>query len=225
MIRPRTVIIILILCLSTGFFGLALLRKTCDREKKAKCYRDQLAFNLRVAQNIPDHAVVFVGDSLVRGLCVAAVAPYAVNLGIGRDTTEGVLKRLGDYRTLSRARAVVLLVGVNDLIQRRKKGITGRYEAILKEIPGNVAIVFNALMPVDERATNKVCNRDILLLNKVMKQACSEQANCRFFDLTEKLIDFSGNLRPQYHIGDGIHLNAKGYGILIENMKSLVKHI
>ena len=44
--------------------------------------------------------------------------------------------------------------------------------------------------------------------------------NCQFIDLTEKLKDTEGNLSPQYHEGDGIHLNSKGYSIYNETLKA-----
>ena len=224
-IHTRSIIFLLLTLIFVGSIALFFLRETFDREKNEKCYRNQRTFSLRVAQDIPDNAIVFVGDSLVRGLCVAAVAPYAVNLGIGRDTTMGVLQRIGQYNTLQRARAVVLLVGINDLIQGKQNGIIARYSSILRKLPRNVDIISNALLPVDERMTDKVRNRDILSINKALQVSCSRYANCHFFDCTEKFIDFSGNLEAQYHIGDGIHLNRLGYGIWIENLKTILEFL
>ncbi len=219
LLHRRTATIVVVIGIFIGFLAVSFLRQACTWEKKEKCYRDLLAFSFRVEQNIPDNAVVFIGDSLIQGLCVAAVTPYAVNLGIGRDTTAGVLQRISRYKGLKRAGAVVLLVGVNDVIQGQREGIVDQYKTILQIIPDTVTIVLCALLPVDERATTKVRNRDIVLINAGMKAACMHNENCRFFDSTEKLIDFSGNLETQYHIGDGIHLNRQGYEIWIAGMK------
>lgn len=215
----RTAIIVVVIGVLLGSITVSLFRQVCTREKKENCYRDLLAFSFRVEQNIPDNAVVFIGDSLIQGLCVAAVTPYAVNLGIGRDTTAGVLQRISRYSELKRAGAVVLLVGVNDVIQGHRQGIVDRYKTILQMIPDTVTMVLCALLPVDERVTTKVQNRDIVSINAAMKAACMHKGNCRYFDSTEKLIDFSGNLKAQYHIGDGIHLNRQGYEIWIAGMK------
>src|SRR5450432_2394781 len=81
----------------------------------AQFYEERLAAHLLTDRVVPAGAVVFVGDRQVQGLDVASVASVAVNYGIGGDTTVGVLRRLPLYASLTRARAVVLEVGTNDL--------------------------------------------------------------------------------------------------------------
>ena len=224
-IYARASILFLLTFIIASFVVAHSLRKFYGRELREKCYRNQVTFSLRVAQNLPDNAIVFVGDSLVRGLCVAAVAPYAVNLGIGRDTTKGVLQRIGQYNTLQRASAIVLQIGINDLIQGRQSGIIDRYTSIIRKLPRNAEIILNALLPVDERMTDKVRNSDIRSINKLLHDSCSMYANCHFLDCTERFIDFSGNLQSQFHVGDGIHLNSNGYGIWIENLKTILEFL
>lgn len=56
-------------------------------------YVETAVFLERIDNNIPDEAVIFIGDSGIQGLCVSAVVCPSVNFGIGTDTTVGVLKR------------------------------------------------------------------------------------------------------------------------------------
>jgi hypothetical protein len=71
-------------------------------------FKRMLTYHKRMDGNIPSGAVIFIGDSITQGLAVSAVYPKSVNYGIGSDTTIGVIKRLSDYKSLSRARAIVI---------------------------------------------------------------------------------------------------------------------
>ena len=211
-------VVLVIACLAAAFF----LRQSCDSKKRQKCYRDSLTFSFRVAQNIPDNAVVFVGDSHIRGLCVVAVTPYGVNLGIGGDTTGGVLQRIKQYMSLNKAKVVVLAIGTNDIIHGLKDGIADRYTAILNVLSGSVPVLVCSLPPVDERATGKIHNQDVLAVNRSLLAVCTGNTRCCFVDCTKQLVDFSGNLDARYHIGDGIHLSPAGYAIWIKTMKQIL---
>ncbi len=225
LIRTRTIFFLLFVLILAGLVAVSFLRESFDREKRKKCYRDLLVFNSRIARNLPDNAVVFLGDSLVQGLCVAAVTPYGVNLGIGRDTTGGVLQRLNKYRSLERVRAVIVAVGVNDLIHGHQDGIVERYELILQAIPGHVPIVLSAILPVDDQVTQKVRNKDVALLNGDIRAVCLKYDNCSICEITEKMVGFSGNLASEYHVGDGIHLSPQGYRIWINEMQRILADI
>ena len=78
-------------------------------------YRQMLGFHRHIDACVPKGAVLFIGDSFIQSMCVAAITEKAVNFGIGGDTTEGVLKRLPRYTSIKRARAIVLAIGYNDL--------------------------------------------------------------------------------------------------------------
>jgi hypothetical protein len=43
-------------------------------------YRRMLMFHRRIDVDVPDNAVIFLGDSLTQGLAVDAVAPLAIKL-------------------------------------------------------------------------------------------------------------------------------------------------
>ena len=59
-------------------------------------YAKILAYHKRIDSNIPDDAVIFIGDSITEGLAVSSISPVSVNYGIGSDTTLGVLQRLSN---------------------------------------------------------------------------------------------------------------------------------
>lgn len=78
-------------------------------------YKSMVDYHKRMDGSIPDGAVIFIGDSITQGLATSAISHAGVNLGIGLDTTAGVLNRLQFYKSIDRSKAVVLAIGVNDL--------------------------------------------------------------------------------------------------------------
>lgn len=188
-------------------------------------YRQMMAFHRRIDTCVPERAVLFIGDSFIQGMCVAAISDRAVNFGIGGDTTEGVLKRLPDYTSLKRARAIVLAVGYNDLRERDNDAILKNCRDILRLIPEDVPILVCSVLPTDERCRQERYNKRIDILNLAVAEVCSSMKHCHFIDIATKLKDCEGNLSVHYHEGDGIHLNNEGYRIYNDAIKSSLIHL
>jgi len=186
-------------------------------------YRTMLESHSKIDPHVPDGAVLFVGDSHIQGLCVSAVADRAVNYGISGDTTVGVLGRIDEYASIARARAVVLEVGVNDLRRRPNDRIIANYERIISKIPRDVRVVVSAVLPVDERVTDKYTNRRIDQLNAGLKRLCGQRPNCRFVDVAGRLKGATGNLGSEYHTGDGLHLSHSGYRFWIDSLREALE--
>ena len=182
-------------------------------------YRRMTTFHRRVDASVPEGAVLFIGDSFVQSMCVAAVTERGVNFGIGGDTAEGVLKRLPEYTCLNKVSAVILAVGYNDLSIRDNDAILRIYRDILRLMPNNCLLLICSLLPIDERCRPEQYNNRINELNKVILHLCALNRNCHFVNLFYDLQDKDGNLGREYHIGDGIHLSPEGYRICIEKLR------
>lgn len=185
-----------------------------------------LRYHLRMDGNVPDGAVVFVGDSLTQGLCADAVACPSVNYGIGSDTTVGVLERLPKYRCVSRASAVVLAIGSNDLDRRGDAEIIENFRRILAAVPQALPVVCSAVLPVNEPllpASDRGANARISGLNAGLKALCEGDARCVFMDAGPRLVDSEGNLSTTLQDGDGVHLNCEGNRIWIEELRAAVR--
>ena len=174
--------------------------------------------------NVPDGAVVFIGDSITQGLCVSAVVALSVNYGISGDTTAGVLQRLATYRSMRRAGAIVMAIGSNDLNFRTNEQILRNYLSIAEQMPKNVPVIFSAVLPVDEKAHKRWrgWNQRIQALNADLKSFISKSKNLFFVDAGYFLVDVQGNLAREYHAGDGLHLNAKGNAIWIKELQKTI---
>ncbi len=190
-------------------------------------YHELLAFHKRMDGNLLKGSVVFIGDSITQGLAVSAVTPLSVNYGIGNDTTVGVLNRVGKYRSLNSAKAVVLAVGINDLKRRDPAEILENYNTILTKIPPGVEVVICAVKPVDWRvrqASGRTLQR-IDLVNAGLKRLSDRWPNTQFLTVNDKLADAEGNLVREYHIGDGVHLSAAGYEVWIKELRRVISQL
>ena len=178
--------------------------------------------------NIPKNSVIFLGASNTQGLPVAAIACPSVNYGIGGDTSLGVLQRLNTYKSISTARAIVINIGGNDLKYRSNEELLVNLKKIATQIPRRIPIIINSIFPIDENIEDKLNGRNnkrIKQANEILKDWIVKVENIYYIDTGSKLIDENGNLEGKFHIGDGLHLNEKGYLLWIEDLTRILKSI
>jgi lysophospholipase L1-like esterase len=170
--------------------------------------------------SVPPGAVLFFGDGITRDPTVNNVTTNAAaNFGMGLETTEGLLKRLPGYRCLKTASAVVLAIGINDLLERDNDSLIENYSKILAVIPTTIAVVVSAILPVEESLLpgdrqGKTSNKRITGINERLRALCSKDQRCVYVDAGPSLRDSRGALSQGYHVGDGLHLSSEGYGII-----------
>jgi len=187
-------------------------------------YRKKVSMHLNMDASIPDGSMIFIGDSLTQNMCVFEVTEKGVNFGIGGDTTIGVLKRIDRYASLPRAGTVVIAIGVNDIPRRENEEIIENYKKIAAKMPKDVSIFFSSILPVDEKVAKKRQNYRINELNMALSTICGEYSNITFIDTGAGLKDCpSGNLKSEFHIGDGLHLNEAGYKQWITALRGFLK--
>jgi lysophospholipase L1-like esterase len=144
----------------------------------------------------PNGAAVLLGDSLTERLAGAAVAPDAVNLAIGRQRTDHLLRWFPEAAT--RARMVYLLIGTNDYLQGRAAGIEDRLQAIAQKIPPDVGVVWTGIMLPEAGKANGAIQR-----------LCAARPRCAYVPpLTEPAL-----------FADGVHLNLRGYREWIDRLR------
>jgi lysophospholipase L1-like esterase len=191
-------------------------------------YRRMMVYHEYMDGNVPEDAVVFIGDSITQGLCVSAVAPRAINYGIGSDTTFGVLKRMPKYKSLEKCGAVVFAIGVNDLARRSNEDIVDNWKLISERVPENTPVLFSAILPMDlsQKEGKSMSNERIIELNGALEKLCAEKGHA-FVDAGPQLRNDQGDLDAAFHTGDGVHLNTAGYerwiAVLKEGLQSLGK--
>jgi lysophospholipase L1-like esterase len=162
----------------------------------------------RMDAAVPDGAVVFLGDSNTFTLVAAAVAPIAVNFGMGALRSDQLLDFLPTYRCLARAAAVSIMVGTNDIFDGRAEGLEDRYAAILAKIPAGIPVVFSSVPPL---AVNPDQARRASV---ALRAVCEDDWRCRFVDLHAALDGAPDALTP-----DGVHLSETGYAVWIRLLR------
>jgi lysophospholipase L1-like esterase len=199
--------------------------KASKENEVGPTYYSMVSYHERMDRNVPDGSVIFIGDSLIQGLCVSAVACPAVNFGIEKDTTVGVLKRLQRYECLKRAAVIIIAIGLNDLWYRGNSEIIQNYSKIMKKLPDTIPVIFSAVLPVDEDARSYLLgwNSRIRDLNSELQVMCMKTPNYLYIDAGKALSNNQGFLDKRYHNGDGIHLNSDGNRVWIEELKKGVK--
>jgi len=191
-------------------------------------FHQMLCFHARMDGNVPDRSVIFIGDSLTQGLAVNAVAIPSVNYGIGGDTTVGVLQRLSVYQSIEKAKAVVIAIGINDFRYLSNDQIFYNLKVISMKVPSSVPVIFSAILPIDEdmRSEWQGMNQSrIKTLNLKLESLTKKNNNLFFVDAGQQLMDINGNLANQFHVGDGLHLNASGNDIWISNLRNVIEDV
>ena len=150
------------------------------------------------------------------------------NLGIGGETTEGLIKRLPHEmkaRNSAEGNLVFIGYGANDLAV--KEGIQlinpEKFKANIelaiqdaKLYSGDIYLV--SILPFSEKidgnisATGKIrTNENVLIYNQILKDIATENA-LAYIDFYSAFLEDKEILLSK----DGVHPNEKGYGIMAE---------
>lgn len=189
-----------------------------------RTYSKTHAFYKRINRNLSANKSIFLGDSHIQGLAVSEVIINSVNFGIGKDTIQGLIHRISDYDAISYAQNIIIAVGINDLIHQDIEFTINKYQQLLKLIPTSSFLVVNAIFLIDEELAGKSLNNvAIKRLNLRLQRLVEQRKNSKFININAQISSL-GQLSNKYHIGDGIHLNEKGYDIWIKMLnQSLIR--
>lgn len=162
----------------------------------------------------PSGGVVFVGDSITAGGLWGEIFPGtgARNRGIGGDTTEDVLARIGQVHAL-RPEKLFLMIGINDLNRGVPRAETfanlrALFDGFDAQLP-DTEIFVQSVLPVNEDWRIEVAAADLDAVNEHL----AREARTRGYTFVDLWPVFAGPdgklLRPLSN--DGIHLVGKGY--------------
>ena len=181
---------------------------------------EMVLFQGRMDHNVPDGTTVFLGDSLTQGLASVAVEPRSVNYGIGGQTTRQMIEALPSYGSLPRARAIVLMIGINDVMHGQAEGLEARYQRILAGLPEQVPLYWHGLMPAGRRQS--VPLPELQAINARIQALCARRAQCTYVDPWPWMVDAQGHMRAPLYLGDFLHLSPQGYDAWIGGLKAVL---
>ena len=166
---------------------------------------------------------VFIGDSLTEGGSWQEWFPdiEAINLGVGGDTTEGLIERLGEVAEHD-PDTVVLLIGTNDVANRRAvEQVVRNIETILvnlrQDLP-DARILVQSVLPRGREYAEfvKEINRHVWQFAATVK--------AHYLDLWPVMAEEDGELNPAY-TEDRLHLNEAGYEAWLSELEPALERV
>jgi lysophospholipase L1-like esterase len=168
-------------------------------------------------QNQYRDSIVFAGDSLTanwRSLAEDFPQAKLANRGIGGEVSRGLLFRFGEDVLALDPKAIVVLIGTNDLTARQAAGDTlWNIELILQLRDArhpNVPVLLCTVppsaaprAPVDEQQRQR--------LNNGLREIAAKHAGVEIVDLSRALAAADGAPDPRFFQPDRLHLSKLGY--------------
>ena len=171
------------------------------------------------------YSIIFFGDSLTDGWDRTVWEDHlasrgALNAGVSGDRTENLLWRLKNGNLAGPTpKAVVLLIGTNDLAYGRPPdltadGIRAALETLRQYFP-ETRILLLGLLPREEVATDPL--RVATTKVNHLIRACADNQHIFFADIGDVLLDGNGRLTREI-APDGLHFTARGYSLLTSRL-------
>ena len=175
------------------------------------------------------HAVVLAGDSLVGGWkTVDQDFPgvKVANRGIGGDVSRGLLFRWKEDVLDLNPKAVVVLIGTNDLSAHQSPGDTA----------GNIAMLLDAVsaydpalpvilctLPPRDNPKAPITNAALLDLNRRIEALATGRQNVAVLDLYRIFATTDGRPDERYFQNDRLHLNAVAYARFHDSLMPMLE--
>ena len=171
-------------------------------------------------------AVVLVGDSLTAGwkapvLAAAFPGLKIANRGVGGDTSRGVLFRFKEDVLDLKPRAIMLLVGGNDLTAHgdpkfTAENIAAMLDMVQAQDPNIPVILAQGPPAADPKAPLKPGARKDL--NQRIAKLAEGRKNVTLVDLFTPMATPEGAPIPEYFAPDLVHISPAGYQKWLETL-------
>jgi len=172
--------------------------------------------------SVAKNGYVFLGNSITEGFNLEQYFPEwpVVNRGIVGDHIDGFLQRLDNSAIDLKPSRLYLLVGINDIGDRRnddylKKMYTILIDTLTILLP-KTEFYLHSILPTSARWKN--CPPDQIKRMNLFLKTLARKKHITFVDLHPHYIDESGYLK-QNLTRDGLHLNSDGYKIWADILK------
>lgn len=162
-------------------------------------------------------AIVFAGDSLTgtwKGLGKAFPGTLVANRGIGGDVSRGLLFRFQEDVLDLHPKAIVMLIGINDLTARQPASLTlenVRAMLTLRNEQQPRVPVFLCTVPPSAHPKAPVDEQQRRLLNEGLRQLAHDTTLVTLVDLHAATTTSDGRPDPRYFHKDQLHLSAAGH--------------
>lgn len=167
----------------------------------------------------PKHAILFLGSSSFRKWTdVQKYFPSypIINRGFGGSTIPDAIHYLNQIVFPYQPRQILIYEGDNDVASSDKitaDSVLNRFKKLFflirRKLPGT-NISFVSIKPSLNRESMMP---EMAKANSLIKNFLKDKKNAAFIDVYHSMLTKEGKPMPDIFIEDGLHMNAKGYGI------------
>jgi lysophospholipase L1-like esterase len=198
-----------------------------DANRSARWEKAIAAFEEKDKTNPPPHnAVLFVGSSSIRFWDVAKSFPGidVINRGFGGSELADSVYFAPRIVLPHEPRTVVLYAGDNDLASgKTPEQVAADFREftrlVLAKLP-KTRIIYVSIKPSPSRWKLADKSRQA---NYLIAAHCKSDERLVYVDVTAAMLGADGKPRTELFLGDGLHLNAKGYEIWASLLKPHLK--
>ena len=168
------------------------------------------------AQPPPPCEVLFVGDSSIRLWTTLAgdMAPLAViNRGFGGSQIPHINRYFGRIVRPYRPKAIVFYAGENDLASGKTPNVVfahfERFMRLKTKALGETPVYFISVNPSKALFSQLATQREF---NAKVEKLSKGRNDLAYVDVATPMME-GGRPKDGIYVGDGLHMNAKGYAI------------
>ncbi|MDF3983024.1 SGNH/GDSL hydrolase family protein [Luteibacter sp. PPL201] len=171
----------------------------------------------------PRNAVLFVGSSSIRmWTSLAHDFPNyrVINRGFGGSDLDDATAFADRIVTPYHPVAIVLYAGDNDLeggdTPAKVRDDFAAFVARVRQAQPDVPIAFLSIKPSVARVALLA---KVAQANDLIRDWAGRQKDVTFLDVAPAMLDAKGQPRKELFIGDGLHMNPKGYALWIAQVR------
>ncbi|HBD3643428.1 TPA: hypothetical protein KI992_000587 [Escherichia coli] len=192
-----------------------------ERPSDMRIFQNTMLFFKDINARQADGDYIFFGDSLVQGMSPYALGVKYVNMGVGGYTVNWI-NALVEKTDISKYKAVIIEGGVNDTLGGRGvKETRTSFAKYFENAAKAQTFYFVQTIPTVEKM-HKGGNKLISEINQFTASLCEKYRNCVLIEAPNEL---KSNDNARYYLPDGIHLNADGYNIWTNKIKSALNEV
>ena len=174
-----------------------------------------------------DGMLLFIGSSsfrLWKNINVDFNNPSILNRAFGGATLLDIIRYQEDVALKYKPKKIFIYCGENDVASSDKvtpKVVFKRFKILYKSLRNHfpkTPIVFVSLKPAISRWAIK---DRMIASNKLISNYLNRKINAKFVNIWDKMLE-NGEPKKDIYSEDKLHMNAKGYAIWVEEMKTLV---
>ena len=214
---------------------LSIILGTKDNYYYPKYYQEHVETYKIENANFSKGQIIFVGDSITDLYHLdehySSLNKATYNRGIAGDVTQGVIDRLQVSVFDLEPKAVVLMIGINDInIGKESDYIVNNYKTILDKMKStlpNTSVFTMSILPMNDMMSKAVDvdkqNSKVMNINTSIK-SLTEERNYTYIDLNSLVKDENGKLISSYS-NDGLHLNDNGFNVWTSTLKPYLQNV